>query len=158
MEGVKVELVKPAGSVLAFVLNSWLESYRERGRAVHEIDRPTFYRTHHPEVTRLVERNRLAFATLDADPDAYLGWACGAPGVLHYVYVKHAYRECGLGNLLVAAVADTPRVYTFEPGTKSGELRRAIVDVATRKGWKYHAHPVPGVLVHKQLQAQREST
>jgi GNAT superfamily N-acetyltransferase len=109
---------------------------------------------------RLVQspKNAVALATLDGEPDVFLGWACGAAGVLHYVYVKHAFRENGIARDLVEAVAGVPTVYTFEPATKEGEARRKLIAVAERKGWKLHAHPVPGVLVRKQLQAREDTS
>lgn len=38
-------------------------------------------------------------------PEQILGWACGRPSVLHYVYVKPYYRRHGIGWALAAAVA-----------------------------------------------------
>jgi hypothetical protein len=146
-------LGKLDGDREAFVLNSWLESYRERGRALHGLSKTEYYRVYHPELTRLLRRSSVSFAALTDDPDIYLGWACGAPGVLHYCYVKSWCRQRGIGQGLIDAVCERPQtllVYTFEPCTETGEPRRSLLAVAERRGYKYHPHPVPGVEMLKQ--------
>ena len=150
-DAVAVAIVKPAGEALAFVMSSWLKSYKARGCALHGLDDATYYRSYHPELMRLIARCNVALATLEDDADAYMGWACGTDGVLHYVYVKWPYRQHGIARTLMAAAAGEPKIYTFEPSTKDGALRKSVAKVAERHGWKHHAHPIPGVLVAKQL-------
>jgi GNAT superfamily N-acetyltransferase len=154
LDGVTILRELPAGGQ-AFALNSWLKSYEPRARRLHELGRNEYYRTYHPELSRLLRLSNVALAVLDDDPDCYLGWACGSEGVLHWVYVKHAYRELGVARALVREVAgDGVGVFTFEPSTSSGEPRKSLLAVAERKGMKHHAHPIPGVVVRSQLKAK----
>lgn len=144
-----------------FVLSCWLKSYEPRGCRVHgldadvQADRATYYRAHHPELTRLLRSSTLALATVDEDPDVYLGWALGGPGLLHYVFVKSAARGHGIANRLVRAVTgEGPVVHTFEPAKRNGKANAGLLAVAQRRGWKFHPHPVPGIVVHKQREAR----
>ncbi len=154
-----------APSVEAFVLSCWLESYRPRGCRVHGLDvadkrdRSIYYRTHHPELTRLLRSSTLALAAVDEDPDVYLGWALGMPdrGILHYVFVKSAARGSGIADALVRSVAgERPLVHTFEPTRRSGAANASLLAVAQRRGMRFHPHPIPGV-THEQARQQRES-
>lgn len=40
----------------------------------------------------------------EIDPRVVIGWACGAPGVLHYVYVKRKFRGDGIARALLDAI------------------------------------------------------
>jgi hypothetical protein len=167
MSAVTIKLISGDQHAEAFVLNSWLRSYERRGRVRNGID-PRFafkshtgpliasadyYRTHHPELQRLVRRSRIALAVLTEDHDVYLGWACGTAGVLHYVYTKYVYRTAGIARALVREVCgDGPLMFTFEPSNDRGKPRRMLMEVAERKGYTFHPHPIPGVEVFKQLQ------
>jgi GNAT superfamily N-acetyltransferase len=159
MEGVTFErLSNVSDDVLGFVLRAWLRSYEARGMQCHGIDKRTYYRTHHPELIRLLRANGVVLARVTDSPDVYCGFAVGAPGVLHAVYVKAPCRGVGVGRELVRiACGDAPGVYTFEPGQRDGRARATLVRVAERKRWRFHPHPVPGVEVRKQLQQAREN-
>lgn len=144
-----------------FVLACWLKSYEPRGCRVHgldadvQADRATYYRAHHPELTRLLRSSTLAMATVEEDPDVFLGWAVGSPGVLHYVFVKSAARGHGVGNRLVrAAAGDGAIVHTFEPSKRNGKANAGLLAVAARRGMRFHPHPIPGIAVHKQREAR----
>lgn len=158
MDGIVITTpqIKPA----AFVLACWTQGYEARGRRVHGLEsshgKRKYYQTHHPEMTRLLRSSTLALAAVEEDPDVFLGWALGNPeiGVLHYVFVKRAARGHGIADALVrAAAGTTPRIYTFEPSTRSGERNAALCDVAARRGMKFHPHPVPGIGVRAEERA-----
>lgn len=146
----------------AFVLSCWLKSYEPRGCRAHGLDqndqreRAAYYKTHHPELTRLLRSSTLALAAVDEDPDVYLGWALGVPeiGVLHYVFVKSAARGHGIADALVkVAAGESPRVYTFEPARRNGQPNAGLVEVAKRRSMRFHPHPIPAITVHKQREA-----
>ncbi len=52
---------------------------------------------------RLLSQADFLVACDPDDQDELMGWVCYGPGVLHYVYVKEAYRRNGLGKELVAS-------------------------------------------------------
>ena len=164
MEGVAVKVVVSLPQPLEhFALNSWLLGHERLvvARPYMGLDRSGFYRTYRPELLRLLRTNRVAVATLEAEPDIYLGWACGNPGVLHYVYVKYSSRGFGLANELMGAVADEPKVYTFQPCDRHGRVRSDLSAVAARKGialsehrfgWRYNAAGVERITQEEREQ------
>lgn len=160
LEGIVI--ITPQLKPEAFVLSCWLNSYEPRGCKANGLDREdqreraAYYKAHHPEFTRLLRSSTLALAVDEKERDVYYGWALGVPerGVLHYVFVKSAARNHGIGDALVrAAAGESPRVYTFEPGRPNGAPRAALVELAKKRGMKFHPHPIPRNVVHKQREA-----
>ena len=164
MDGVAVKVLCPLpSSVEVFALNSWLLGHERlvTARPYMGLDRAGFYRLYRPELQRLLRTNRVAVATLEAEPDIYLGWACGNPGVLHYVYVKYSSRRFGIANELARAVAGDPKVYTFQPCDRHGRVRSDLSAVAARKGirlsehrfgWRYNAAGVERITQEEREQ------
>jgi hypothetical protein len=162
-DGVVIKLFEPSAGLLpapveAFAIKSWLVGYEPRARRLHRLDRREYFGLYHPALTTLLRSNRVALAVAEDDEDAFVGFACGVRGVLHYVYVKHPFRLLGQGGALVRSACEgEPSVYTFEPPSRNGRPRASVVRVAARKGWRYHAHPVPGVVVRQQQRAREET-
>jgi len=150
IEGFAVRIVDAkTEDVEKYVMATWLNSYERVGRRLNRMTRREYYRTHHPELTKLFRRTRVALAYTVDDPDVFGGWACGDTGVLHYVFVGGGMRRGGIGGELVRAVSgDELRVYTFTPRTPE------IQELAQRKQLKYHAHPIPGAQVQQQRTAR----
>lgn len=150
-EGFATRLLPPEerrGDVEAFVLATWLNGYQATGRKISKLSRTAYYRTYHPALTALVRRSNLALCTAEDDPDVYGGFACGASGVLHYVFVRGGCRRLGLARELVStACGGEPRIYTFTPRTSD------LLELVAAKGMKYHPHPIPGVEAATQERA-----
>lgn len=160
-DGILIKLFEPSTGLLPadvekFAIKAWLSGYEPRARRLHNLDRREFFELFHPEVTNLLRANRVALAVAEEDHDAFVGFACGASNVLHYVYVKYPFRRLGQATQLVRTACDgEPRVYTFESANRNGRPRGPLMNVAARKGMKHHAHPVPGVAVREQRAAQQ---
>jgi hypothetical protein len=114
-----------------FILNSWLMSYKhvrcgtydERlaasgamfaGRAM---DSGRYFKGQQALVSALAARSRVLSVCDAQDPSFVVGWACGAlqgPSeasqelVVHYVYVKHAYRKHGVALELLKGLGWKP--------------------------------------------------
>jgi len=56
-------------------------------------------------------------------PHTVHAWACGEPGILHYVYVARELRRHGIGRALIEAVAGTSGSVTHQV---PGEARHAF--------------------------------
>lgn len=116
---------------LAFVIKSWVRSYAAdkragsmtRARLVAAIRGTIDDLLHQPTTRLMLAVNALA-------PDQIWGFVCFDVGrdfpVLHFVYVKSLFRECGIGSGLVArAREDKPGVirYTFDTADRRHVVR-----------------------------------
>lgn len=115
-EAPSVIAVRPAGPAdLSFIFSGWLRSYHESEVARH-VPNDVYFSSggHHGIVRRLLDEVGAVVACSASDPTELYGFACGAPGVLHYVYVKAAFRRLGVAKLLLGAlgVIDAPTVVT----------------------------------------------
>ena len=59
--------------------------------------------------TWCIANSQVALAHVETYPDAILGWGCGQPGTMHYVYVLHEARRHGLGRMLIAGLGNAER-------------------------------------------------
>ncbi len=97
------------------IRHSWFESYRRGGKA--PAVRFEYYDPGQNWVIRqALERGKTTVAYATSVPDEVCGWACIEGDVLHYVYVKHAYRRLGIATEL----AKQAKFYSQEtiPGLK----------------------------------------
>jgi hypothetical protein len=109
---------------LPFIVDSWVKSYwdainRDPWPLTHTQDGPEgvvgkrlnrnhFYTPGQREYAAFcIAAHGCQVAHVIGDPDKLMGFACGSLGVLHYVYVKSAFRRIGVGLALTrAAVGD----------------------------------------------------
>lgn len=98
--------IRPAAPTdVPFILNSWLRHYHEHGEGARHVPNDVYFSAqgHHGLVVKLLRESTVLVACTDDDQDAILGWACLAPPVLHYVYVKAPFRRLGIGRALLSA-------------------------------------------------------
>lgn len=87
-----------------FIMNSWTESYR-RSTFAKLIPKYTFHTNHHDLMEKTMERANILCAVSKDDPNQIFGWVCFEPltdvKVLHYIYVKHPFRDLGIAQKLL---------------------------------------------------------
>lgn len=93
-----------------FILNSWLQSYRDGATGSQLARRMSADRYFSDEgfkggIIRALTSGTVTVACDTDDPETIYGWACHDGDVLHYVYVRSAWRRKGLGRTL----AETPK-------------------------------------------------
>ena len=84
----------------SFIYATWLRSYRNSEFARHQ-ENDKYYWRQHDLIEKLMKGNQVNVAVIDESPDVVLGWACGRNGLLHYSYVKKAFRRLGIAKKLV---------------------------------------------------------
>lgn len=83
-----------------FVLDSWVKSYANSTFARRMGHR---YLAAQEAVARwCLGDARTLVAHHDEDEATVLGWCCGGPGVVHYVYVGHRARRLNVATILLA--------------------------------------------------------
>ena len=80
---------------LALIADSWLKTYRH-SPVVANIRDGAFYTGHKRVVVSCLEACGAWVVCLADDPRVIVGWICAGPGLLHYVYVKAAFRRNGI--------------------------------------------------------------
>ena len=119
----------------SLILDSWSRSFWKSAtaRAMHPTDYWEAIR--YVSETLLVECDTFVLRSVDR-PELVVGWSCGTPGELHYVYVKREalgvkMRRQGLGWRLVRAHGEV-RTYTHRVAPGSYFLDRAGVTYSAR--------------------------
>jgi GNAT superfamily N-acetyltransferase len=97
-----VDFVAMAETDINFVRQSWLKSNRSRCGWAPKAE---YFALHHDVVEGLLARADTTLAVNKNDPSQILGWVCaektnGTP-IVHYVYVKSAFRKNRLGSVLL---------------------------------------------------------
>jgi GNAT superfamily N-acetyltransferase len=101
-----LEIRGPDEEDLAFITDSWLKSYAESEVALR-LPRSLYYSYHRTVVERILSTERtmpcVKVACLREEPSEILGWCAfySMAYVLHYVYVKQAYRRLGVAAKLL---------------------------------------------------------
>lgn len=103
--------LRPAtGAELGFVVKNWIRSYANSpwaGAMSRELQVGAIRGTIFDLLRRGAE---LQIAYLKSSPDKLLGFVCYERDfpwpVVHYVYVKERYRQCGIGRALVETAAE----------------------------------------------------
>lgn len=106
-ENLPVQARLAVAADLPFIRNSWLRNYHEHGPFNHVPNDVFFANAGHWGVVDRCLRSPSAVlvAHPEGDDRTILGWACAAPGVLHYVYTKAPFRRLGIARGLLAGMA-----------------------------------------------------
>lgn len=96
------------------IFATWLRSYRHGSQFPRHIEERSYFAAHHSIIETLLDRSIVSIAHPINDPDVILGWSVVevvAPlsVVVHFVYVKPAFRRAGIARQLL-----TPYVATAE--------------------------------------------
>lgn len=93
----------------SFIYSSWLKSYRG-ANANTGVSSTVYFSRHKRRIAKILERPEtvVAIACSVEDPDSILGWVCfemrRGCAVVHFLYVKQAYRRFGIGVTLLDMV------------------------------------------------------
>lgn len=87
-----------------FVFSTWLRSYRHASKFAKKISNAVYYKWHPQVIERILTRGgQIYVAHLENDPDVILGYVCLETQdklVVHYLYVKKAFRNMGVAKML----------------------------------------------------------
>lgn len=103
----------------SFILATWLRGLYYGETWFTEIPKNIFMKNYHEVIEKILgnPKNTVFVACLKEEEDVILGYAIlGQPGVLHYVFVKSAWRGIKIATSLVP-----PNTNTVTHLTKSGK-------------------------------------
>lgn len=98
----------------AFVLSTWLRSYKARGMA-YGVDSASYYAGQRVVAERLLDALGATVACADDDDDVIYGWIVSDGQIVHYAYIKRELRHCGLEECLLSEAGVDPG----KPATQS---------------------------------------
>lgn len=99
------------------IRHDWFLSYRQNSQVGQVVRKDVFDHGQNALIQMLIEKYPPIIATLEDVPEEAVAWMCRAykTPVVHFVYVKFAYRRKGIASLLVDGV----KQYTHQ--TKVGD-------------------------------------
>lgn len=114
---------------LRFVRHSWFESYRRGGLAPQV--QFEVYKLGQGRLIDLLLQNHGAWIAHHPDvPDEIIGWSCSAGRLVHYLYVKQAYRHYGVAR----------RLLEEDPYAEFTHATRAGMHLASRLGLRFNPY------------------
>ena len=142
-------VVRPAtDDDLNYVRKTWLREYAEESDWIDEVGGGVFFREHPTCIEAAFRRGAVTIACRSSVPSGICGFAVteeGAPGLaqwhpegvgralVHFIYVKHRWRQLGVARLLLAPFAAVPVEYTH----RTHMLARLRVPEA----WTFNPYP-----------------
>lgn len=118
-----------AADDLGFIRSTWSDSYHDGSRDVQRLAFSRYRDRMHQRIDRIVTRKsaETIVAHIPGDPNHLLGYVVGEGEVLHYVYVRPARRNYGLGRALLDAwYAGHPGVEASHDTKSGARLIRAL--------------------------------
>lgn len=106
-------VVDGVGDARNLIYATWLRCYQTNSPAAKNIHKDTFFAEHHLVLDAIFDRNpTVKLAVLPDDPSVVLGWSVTeGEDLVHFVYVKPAFRKYGLATALLGHVKQ-PFTYT----------------------------------------------
>ena len=112
------------------IFATWLRSYEASSMMSKLIPRDTFFAEHHRVLERIFARGpTVKLAVLPDQQDVVLGYAVVEGQVIHYVYVKPAFRRYGIAKALLGACGIRPKfTYTHHTYILRTDLHGKVKD------------------------------
>ena len=100
----QVQIRSATEADVPFIFNSWLKSYKG-SHAVKAISAPVYFDFHHRAIEKLLQRSQVLVLCSPDDSTQVFGYlvheSVESVPVVHYAYVKYAFRGMGLCSMLL---------------------------------------------------------
>jgi hypothetical protein len=108
---------------LPFIESSWCTSHAHAPTVLR--NKSGFF-AYQKKIIKLILNTPNVYVKIahsNEDPDVIIGWACLAPSIIHYVYVRRDARRLGVANALLSDFKrQDPVIYTHVPLFRSIKL------------------------------------
>jgi len=124
-----LQIRKAGRADIPFITSSWLESFRN-APMVRGVPNSIYYHYHHKSLEEVLPRSVVLMACNAEDTDQLVGFICAEVFekslVVHYVYVKQAFRRLEVAKRMLQTLIDsekpeliqytaqTPSIFEFE--------------------------------------------
>jgi GNAT superfamily N-acetyltransferase len=106
-----------------FIFQSWLKTYKHNSPFAKRITDKVYFARHHAVATRILQRATVFVACPEDSPETILGYLIvdyfeNRP-ILHFMYVKDAFRGMGIASRLMEAAGLDPNECLYTHRTYS---------------------------------------
>lgn len=121
---------------IPFIASSWSKSYQSSA-AVRNVRTSLYFDRQKQTILHLLQRSQCLVICLREDEDAILGYVVFEKDVLHFVYVKEAWRKHGIATRLVSAAGlDIPNArYSHRAEGENKSIEKILR--SKLPNWKY---------------------
>ena len=103
-----------------FITSTWLRSNRDNSKIAKSIPKSVYFTETDKLINKILDESRIIVACNPKDPAHIFGYLVYQPldndTVIHYLYVKKAFRGYGIAKAMFAEFTPTQKVfYTHEP-------------------------------------------
>ncbi len=105
MEAIDVVLRPATADDVSFIFATWLNNFKNSSYHAKRIRKDVFYREHHKVIEDLLPNCSVLVATPSDDSNTILGYIVAEPAdnIVHFTYVKAAFRNLGIAKQLIFA-------------------------------------------------------
>lgn len=122
MESNEVRIRPATKRDIPFITSGWLEGFRE-APMVRGVPNNLYYYYHHKILERLLPRSTVLVMCNAEDDDQLMGFCCAEVMdkclVLHYIYVKHAFRNLGVAKQFIKLLQTTEKTAAVQYTAKT---------------------------------------
>jgi len=86
---------------IAFIIASWLRSYKHKSSFAKRIQHNIFYKWHEQVIKRILDRSAVLVAHMKDEPEIILAYIVFEPNTIHYIYTKDEWRMMGIAKALL---------------------------------------------------------
>jgi GNAT superfamily N-acetyltransferase len=86
----------------SFIIDSWKKSFYATSEWASRIPKREFEHRHSALICNLIKESTVLIAAQREEPDIIVGYVVFQRDVLHYIYVKEAFRGFGIASKLIA--------------------------------------------------------
>ena len=94
----------PTETDIPFIFSTWLKGLYHGNLYYKKIKQDVFYAKYHKVLESILPRYTVRVACMEDEPDVILGYVVYLGDVLHWAFVKKAWRKLGIANKLLADV------------------------------------------------------
>ena len=124
MQVERIKIREADARDLNFILATWLRSFKSSSPFTKRIKNKIYYQFHHELIRKLLQTAKVLVAADGVDDSVIYGWLVvdelerndaivGKWAIVHYTYVKSAFRGLGIAHDLWKAAALHPDITLF---------------------------------------------
>jgi hypothetical protein len=121
---VKIFDIRPARPLdIPFIYETWLKSYKHDSAFGKSVRSSVFFPAYGEVIDNILLSSTTIIACHPEEPDIILGYLVYSPTILHYVFVKEAFRGLGIARTLYET-AQVPTTLSHRTGSVQDILAR----------------------------------